>query len=225
MALGKEIGIGLWKCLLTSSRLYNHKSACLIQRWWTKSAQNVCGAAGGRGAWAAIDPIGGDIAAKITASLRDDGELLVYSLMTVPTTNVGIHDILFRGVKVGGCPRQRRRHRIWYTRVASARRSRCDRMQGATLHGAGGMRSSAELRGSAQVRGFWLGPWMQKESGDPQRVLRDTMALLADGTIVPEAGALLTASHGCVVRAARLSPWVAYNLAVMQASAAGISAS
>ena len=69
----------------------------------------MCGAAGGKGAWAAFDPIGGDIAAKITASLREDGELFVYSLMTVPTTNVGIHDILFRGVKVGGLTRQQRR--------------------------------------------------------------------------------------------------------------------
>ena len=74
------------------------------------------------------------------------------------------------------------------------------------LHEAGGTRSqsSAEPCVSYQVRGFWLGPWMQKESGDPQRVLRDTMALLADGTIVPEAGALLTACV-CSVRPARLS--------------------
>ena len=41
---------------------------------------------------------------------------------------------------------------------------------------------------TTQVRGFWLGPWLQEESGDPQRVLRDVMGLLADGTIVPEAG-------------------------------------
>jgi len=47
-----------------------------------------------------------------------------------------------------------------------------------------------------QVRGFWIGPWMRKESGDPQRVLSDVMGLLADGTIVPEAGALFTACVG-----------------------------
>ena len=46
-----------------------------------------------------------------------------------------------------------------------------------------------DVCGLVQVRGFWLGPWMQKESGDPQRVLREVMSLLADGTIVPEAGA------------------------------------
>jgi len=36
---------------------------------------------------------------------------------------------------------------------------------------------------------------MQEESGDPQRVLRDVMGLLADGTIVPEAGALSDPLH------------------------------
>ena len=56
---------------------------------------------GGKGAWAAVDPIGGDIAQKITQSLRDEGTLLVYSSMTGPTTNVGIPDLLYRGVKVG----------------------------------------------------------------------------------------------------------------------------
>ena len=69
--------------------------------------------------------------------------------------------------------------------------------------------------GLAQVRGFWLGPWMQKESGDPQRVLKDTMALLADGTIVPEAGALLTACV-CCVRVARRQLKVHKSFAVMQ---------
>ena len=44
------------------------------------------------------------------------------------------------------------------------------------------------------MRGFWLGPWMRNESGDPQRVLSEIMALLADGTIVPEAGALLASA-------------------------------
>ena len=173
------------------------------------SAKCMWGAAGGRGAWAAIDPIGGDIAAKITASLRDDGELLVYSLMTVPTTNVGIHDILFRGVKVGGSHDSK--HNICQTGhnaiVACAVRGLCDRLQGnAGYTHLAQWKAHAEPRGLAQVRGFWLGPWMQKESGDPQRVLRDTMALLADGTIVPEAGALLAASHGCGVRAVGLSP-------------------
>ena len=56
---------------------------------------------GGKGAWAAVDPIGGDIAHKITQSLRDDGTLLVYSSMTDVTSNVGIPDLLYRGVKVG----------------------------------------------------------------------------------------------------------------------------
>lgn len=53
-----------------------------------------------------MDPIGGDVAAKITASIRDKGELLVYSSMTGMTSNVGIPDLLYRGVKVGGCIEQ-----------------------------------------------------------------------------------------------------------------------
>ena len=47
------------------------------------------------------------------------------------------------------------------------------------------------------MRGFWLGPWMQEESGDPQRVLKEVMGLLADGTIVPEAGALSMLVANC----------------------------
>ena len=69
----------------------------------------------------------------------------------------------------------------------------------------------AEVRSPpAQVRGFWLGPWMQKESGDPQRVLRDVMGLLADGTIVPAAGAL-PAAHA-VSLAYTAVPLVVQNL-------------
>ncbi len=68
-----------------------------------QSTQSHCGAAGGKGAWAAVDPIGGDIAGKITACLRDDGELIVFGAMSVVTSNVGIRDIMFRGVKVAGC--------------------------------------------------------------------------------------------------------------------------
>ena len=52
-----------------------------------------------------MDPVGGDVAANITASLRDDGELIVFGRMSVPTSNVGIRDLMFRGVKVGGCCR------------------------------------------------------------------------------------------------------------------------
>ena len=170
--------------------------------------RRVVGPAGGKGAWAAIDPIGGDIAAKMTASLRDDGELLVYSLMTVPTTNVGI--------SMTSCSEASR----WVAVATSSKHDICqdsqhppcscsstwpvhDRLQGQFPH----TRIWHDRRGRvlscvavAQVRGFWLGPWMRKESGDPQRVLRDTMALLADGTIVPEAGAQLTALPVAVCR-------------------------
>ena len=58
---------------------------------------------------------------------------------------------------------------------------------------------------NAQVRGFWLGPWMEKESGDPMRVLKEVMSLLEDGTIRPEAGvtlrfATLLHDHSRIVR-------------------------
>ena len=48
---------------------------------------------------------------------------------------------------------------------------------------------------------------MRKESGDPQRVLSDVMGLLADGTIVPDAGAQLPClcRQGASITAVRLS--------------------
>ncbi len=68
-----------------------------------------------------MDPIGGDIAGKITASLRDDGELIVFGAMSVVTSNVGIRDIMFRGVKVGGCHHSAQAfHRIYTTHTAGA---------------------------------------------------------------------------------------------------------
>jgi NADPH:quinone reductase-like Zn-dependent oxidoreductase len=68
------------------------------------SVRRAFGWTGGKGAWAAVDPIGGDIAQKITQSLRDDGTLLVYSSMAGMTSNVGIPDLLYRGVKVNSRP-------------------------------------------------------------------------------------------------------------------------
>ena len=42
-----------------------------------------------------------------------------------------------------------------------------------------------------QVRGFWLGPWMDEESADRQAFLAEGMRYIADGTIKLEPGALL----------------------------------
>lgn len=57
---------------------------------------------GGKGAYGAVDPVGGPFAEKITASIRDSGTLIVYSAMGGLTTNVGIPDLLYRDVRVRG---------------------------------------------------------------------------------------------------------------------------
>lgn len=56
--------------------------------------------AGGKGAYGAVDPVGGPFAAKITQSLRDSGTLIVYSSMAGFTSDVGIPDLLYRDVRV-----------------------------------------------------------------------------------------------------------------------------
>ena len=41
----------------------------------------------------------------------------------------------------------------------------------------------------SQVRGFWLGPWLNEETPDRQATLQAGMRLIADGTVKLEPGA------------------------------------
>ena len=63
--------------------------------------------AGGKGAYAVVDPVAGPFAEQLTASVREGGTYLCYSRLGGFTANVGIKDLLYRGVKVcrhHGCP-------------------------------------------------------------------------------------------------------------------------
>ena len=56
--------------------------------------------AGGKGAYAALDPVAGPFAEKLTQSVRDGGTYLLYSRLGGMTAHVGIEDLLYRGVTV-----------------------------------------------------------------------------------------------------------------------------
>ncbi|KAL4427444.1 hypothetical protein ABPG77_000733 [Micractinium sp. CCAP 211/92] len=57
---------------------------------------------GGRGAYGAIECIGGDIFAQVCGAVRDNGTVLIYGAMSGLTATYAIPDLLFRGVKVSG---------------------------------------------------------------------------------------------------------------------------
>lgn len=57
---------------------------------------------GGKGAWAALEPVCGPGTAAITASIRDSGVCLVYGAMQDFTFTGGVGDVLFRYVNIKG---------------------------------------------------------------------------------------------------------------------------
>lgn len=57
---------------------------------------------GGRGAYAAIECIGGEIFAQVCGAVRDNGSVLIYGAMSGLTATYAIPDPLFRGVKISG---------------------------------------------------------------------------------------------------------------------------
>ena len=50
--------------------------------------------------WGAVDPVAGPYAQTMTSLIRDGGQLVLYSRLGGMTANVGISDLLYRGVKV-----------------------------------------------------------------------------------------------------------------------------
>lgn len=57
---------------------------------------------GGKGAYAAVDPVGGPFTEKVTQSVRDSGTVIIYSAMGGLTANAGIPDLLYRDVRLRG---------------------------------------------------------------------------------------------------------------------------
>lgn len=56
--------------------------------------------AGGKGAYAVIDPVAGPFAEQLTKSVRNGGTYMLYSRLGGMTAHVGIADLLYRGVTV-----------------------------------------------------------------------------------------------------------------------------
>jgi|APGre2960657444_1045066.scaffolds.fasta_scaffold00644_10 NADPH:quinone reductase-like Zn-dependent oxidoreductase len=57
---------------------------------------------GGKGAWGAVDAVGGELTAVITGALRPGGTVLVYGAMSGMVFTGSIVDVLFRGVSIKG---------------------------------------------------------------------------------------------------------------------------
>ncbi|KAL4447410.1 hypothetical protein ABPG75_004629 [Micractinium tetrahymenae] len=57
---------------------------------------------GGRGAYAAVECIGGEIFAQVCSAVRDNATVLIYGAMSGLTASYSIPDPLFRGVKIAG---------------------------------------------------------------------------------------------------------------------------
>ncbi len=64
------------------------------------SVQIVRTVAGGKGAYAAVDCVGGSGTAAVTQSLRERGTLILWGAMAGFTTTMFIPDIIFRFVQV-----------------------------------------------------------------------------------------------------------------------------
>lgn len=65
-------------------------------------AERVREITGGRGAYGAIECIGGDIFAQVTSSVRNSGTVIIYGAMSGLKATFGIPDPLFRCVKIQG---------------------------------------------------------------------------------------------------------------------------
>eukprot|EP00249_Psilotum_nudum_P001438 c13904_g1_i1 orf=69-1085(+) len=57
---------------------------------------------GGKMAFGAIECVGGELTKVVASCLRTSGTILVYGVLGDPDLHIGIHDILFRDVKVQG---------------------------------------------------------------------------------------------------------------------------
>jgi mitochondrial enoyl-[acyl-carrier protein] reductase / trans-2-enoyl-CoA reductase len=57
---------------------------------------------GGKGAYGAIECVGGDLFAQITASVRPGGTVIIYGAMSGLTATFDIPSVLFRGVSIRG---------------------------------------------------------------------------------------------------------------------------
>lgn len=57
-------------------------------------------ATGGKGAYAAIDPVAGPFSQQIGQSLRDRATYIIYSRLGGMTANIGIADLIYRGIVV-----------------------------------------------------------------------------------------------------------------------------
>ena len=50
--------------------------------------------------WGAVDPVAGPYAQTVSGMIRDGGQYVLYSRLGGMTANVGISDLLYRGVTV-----------------------------------------------------------------------------------------------------------------------------
>ncbi len=50
--------------------------------------------------WGALDPVAGPYAQTVSGMIRDGGQYVLYSRLGGMTANVGISDLLYRGVTV-----------------------------------------------------------------------------------------------------------------------------
>lgn len=65
-------------------------------------AERVGQITGGKGAYAAVDAVGGDLTGKLLAGVRPRGTLLIYGVLSGRTFTAGIPDVLFQLKTVSG---------------------------------------------------------------------------------------------------------------------------
>jgi trans-2-enoyl-CoA reductase len=65
-------------------------------------AARVQAITGGKGAWGAVDAVGGALTQRITGGLRNGGTVLIYGAMAGLEFTGSIVDVLFRGIAVKG---------------------------------------------------------------------------------------------------------------------------
>lgn len=99
-------------------------------------AERVGQITGGKGAYAAVDAVGGDLTGKLLAGVRPRGTLLIYGVLSGRTFTAGIPDVLFQ-LKVG--------HTVWQCSSQSWQRR--------TLFCCG---ASAALTGTAAVSWYLM---------------------------------------------------------------------
>ena len=57
---------------------------------------------GGKGAWGAVECVGGDLLTSVASSVRSNGTVLIYGAMSGLGASFSIPDLLFRGVVLKG---------------------------------------------------------------------------------------------------------------------------